>query len=56
MITSNAPCSPPKLLYYSSTKKNLGANVVEQDGKSKKMAKKFQYSRLSKRMVKKNEG
>jgi hypothetical protein len=36
--------------------KNLGANVVEQDGKSKKMAKKFQYSRLSKRMVKKNEG
>jgi hypothetical protein len=43
---------PPKLLYYSSTK-NLGANVVEQDGKSKKMAKKFQHSRLSKRMVKK---
>ena len=28
MITSNAPCSPPKLLYYSSTK-NLGANVVK---------------------------
>jgi len=21
MITSNAPCSPPKLSYYSSTKK-----------------------------------
>jgi hypothetical protein len=55
MITSNAPCSPPKLLYYSSTR-NLGANVVEQDGKSKKMAKKFQHNRLSKRMVKKNEG
>jgi hypothetical protein len=29
MITSNAPCSPPKLSYYSSTK--IGANEV--DGK-----------------------
>jgi hypothetical protein len=34
----------------------IGANEVEQDGKSKKMAKKFQHSRLSKRMVRKNEG
>jgi hypothetical protein len=38
MITSNAPCSPPKLLYYSSTKKSWskcsGARWQEQeDGK-----------------------
>ena len=55
MITSNAPCSPPKLLYYSSTK------ILEQM-KWSKMARARRWQRnfsiidLAREWCRKNEG